>query len=158
VARVLLAADETALPALAAILETLAAQPRPPIVQAFIEAPAGVIDLPAWSGLDLTWLERAPEAYPGDAMLQAVRRACLPVRVSPLATAALSAVDIDRDILWNQAAAADDGFYAWVAGEAAAVLAIRAFLITERRLDRGSINLMGYWRMGRALDDAPARA
>lgn len=46
----------------------------------------------------------------------------------------------------------------WVAGEAAAVLAIRAFLIEDRGLGRDALNLMGYWREGRALDDAPVRA
>lgn len=45
-----------------------------------------------------------------------------------------------------------DGFYAWVAGEAAAVKSIREILLKENRLDCGSVNLMGCWRQGKVLD------
>jgi NADPH-dependent ferric siderophore reductase len=38
-----------------------------------------------------------------------------------------------------------------VAGEAADVLTIRAFLVKWRGLDRRSLNLMGYWRRGQSL-------
>jgi len=159
--QILLAADETALPALAGILEDLATRPTPPETQAFIEAPAGadVIDLPSWPGLELIWLRRAHGAsLPGQAMAAAVRGALLPCPGARPITAAplFEPVDIDRQLLWDRGDAAEDGFYAWVAGEAAAVLAIRAFLVAEHGLDRRSLNLMGYWRHGQALDD-PAR-
>jgi len=39
--------------------------------------------------------------------------------------------------------------YAWVAGEAATVRAIRRHLVNERGHDRRSVAFMGYWRMGR---------
>ncbi len=31
-------------------------------------------------------------------------------------------------------------------------LAIRRLLIAERKVDKSSLNLMGYWREGRVLD------
>ncbi len=73
-------------------------------------------------------------------------------RRSNAADAALSEIDVDRDILWETAVAPSAGFYAWVAGEAAAVKAIRHILVNERGFERSSVSLMGYWRAGQVLD------
>lgn len=158
VGHVLLIADETAVPAAAGILEELAGRPAPPPTQAFFEVPSAAdrLSLPSWPGLELTWLPRdreVPVPHEGALMAAAVKAARLP---APAAAAddALRAIDIDREILWELAAPAEGGFYAWVAGEAEAVMAIRKTLIKERGLDKRSMNLMGYWRRGRALDDA----
>jgi NADPH-dependent ferric siderophore reductase len=59
---------------------------------------------------------------------------------------------VDRDVLWEIGAKVPDDFYAWVAGEAAAVKSIREILLKENRLDCGSVNLMGYRRQGKVLD------
>lgn len=155
VAHVLLIADETALPAAAGILEELARRPRPPATQAFLEVPhsADRLDLPSWPGLRLTWLPREGAGVEGALMLKAAGEALIPVGRAAN-DAALAAIDLDREILWELAAPADGGFYGWVAGESEAVLAIRRLLIKERGIDRRAMNLMGYWRRGRALDDA----
>jgi len=149
---VLLIADETALPALAGILDELARLPAPPTTQAFVEVPASEdrLRLPTWPRLEVTWMDR--HGWTGDEppMLAAARRARLP---QPNAIGqVLPSVDIDTQILWDRAETARHGFYAWVAGEAGSVLAIRQHLVKERGLDRRALNLMGYWRRGRVLD------
>ncbi|MBA4013903.1 MAG: NADPH-dependent ferric siderophore reductase [Phenylobacterium sp.] len=149
--RLLLIADETALPAVAGILEELAALPAPPETQLFIEVPDQDDEIPlaTWPGLAAEWMARNLGA-PGALMIAAAQRAVVPsaARAAP----ALAEVDVDEGILWDVSAAGDAGFYGWVAGEAAAVLAIRRLLITERKVDKASLNLMGYWREGRVLD------
>ena len=154
--QILLAADETALPALAGILEQLAIRTDAPSVEAFIEIPSarGRIDLPRWPGLALHWLPRdaaGAATRPGDLLLSAIRSATLPqgrASTSP----ALDDIDIDRVVPWDQAEAIDGDFYAWIAAESAAVMALRTFLVTQRGLDRRALNLMGYWRLGKVYD------
>lgn len=151
--RLLLIADETALPAVAGILEQLAALPEPPQTQAFIEVPheGDQIPLASWPGLTVEWMSRDENA-PGALMVLAAERAALPLTAPARGVPVLADVDVDSVILWDQAAPQDSGFYGWVAGEAAAVLAIRRLLIQERGIDRKALNLMGYWREGRILD------
>ena len=154
--RLLLIGDETALPAIAGILEDLAALARPPQTQAFIEVPAAAdqIALPQWPGLALQWLPRghAPgHPEPGDLMVEAARRAVTPVRQMAEA-AVLAEVDIEAVLPWERAAPSSGAFYGWVAGESAAVLAIRKLLVAEKGVDRTALNLMGYWRNGRAME------
>jgi len=153
---VLLIADETALPAVSGILESLAMQPSPPSTQAFIEVgdTDDIMDLPTWPQLDLAWLPRSQSTDGRPPMVAALHRARLPATKAAAATNALPDVDIESQILWDLAAPDDAGFYAWIAGEAASVLAIRHHLVTERGMDRRSLNLMGYWRRGRALADS----
>ena len=150
--RLLLIADETALPAVAGILDGLSALPAPPITEAFVEIPSedDMIPLATWPGLSIEWMPRNLDA-PGARMLGAAQRAALPTTASKAAPI-LAEVNVDEAILWDVSAPDDAGFYGWVAGEAAAVLAIRRLLITERRVDKSSLNLMGYWREGRVLD------
>lgn len=151
--RVLLIGDETALPAVAGILEELAALPSPPPTQAFVEVPAAedALDLPTWAGLELEWIARGDGDH-GAAMIDAAQRARLP-ETALRAVEALPDVDIEATLPWDRAAPGTPGaFYGWVAGESSAVMAIRKHLIQERGLDRKSLNLMGYWRLGRVLD------
>ncbi|WP_312165759.1 siderophore-interacting protein [Phenylobacterium sp.] len=150
--RLLLIADETALPAVAGILEELAALPAPPITELYVETPSedDAIPLATWPGLSVEWMPRGLEA-PGAKMLGAAHRAALPTAGSKAAPV-LAEVNVDEAILWDVSAPGDAGFYGWVAGEAAAVLAIRRLLIAERKVDKNALNLMGYWREGRVLD------
>ena len=155
--QVLLIGDETALPAIAGILEQLAAQPQPPQVEAFIEVPHedDCLDLPCGPATRLHWMprDRSGQAH-GEAMIQAVRTlASLPAAISAdQRQKPAKEVDIERTILWDRAAPADRDFYAWVAGESAAVMAIRRYLLNERGLNRRALTLMGYWRLGRSLE------
>lgn len=152
VQRVLLVADETALPAVAGILEDLARWPHPPQVQAFLEVAhdADVLPLAAPVGAQLFWLAREGAAH-GQLLQQAVQ-----ARVGPLGLRAaeqdLAEIDIDQDILWEQASAQGGGLYAWVAGEAGAVMAIRRHLVKDCGIDKRAITFMGYWRHGKVLD------
>lgn len=155
VRNILLVGDETALPAIAGILEGLAEQADPPQVQAFIEVPLqqDCLALPCNAHISLHWLPRDPlRSQQGEAMLQAVTHlAELPPRRTPSSTA-LQEVDIERQILWERASRNTQSFYAWVAGESGAVMKIRRFLINEHGLDRRALTLMGYWRAGRSLE------
>lgn len=152
VQRVLLVADETALPAVAGILEDLARWPHPPQVQAFLEVAhdADVLPLVAPVGAQLFWLAREGAAH-GQLLQQAVQ-----ARVGALGLRAaeqdLAEIDIDQDILWEQASAQGGWLYAWVAGEAGAVMAIRRHLVKDCGIDKRAITFMGYWRHGKVLD------
>ncbi|MFE1261933.1 siderophore-interacting protein [Streptomyces albogriseolus] len=120
-ATVLMWADETALPAAAAVLETLPAGTR---ARVWVEVPhAGdVQELPTAADAEVTWFVRegaaAPEAPPS---LDAVRRAVLP---SP------------------------ERAYVWIAGESGQVKQVRRHFVQERGVDRRRVTFVGYWRRG----------
>ncbi|AWH38081.1 NADPH-dependent ferric siderophore reductase [Stenotrophomonas sp. ZAC14D1_NAIMI4_6] len=152
VGQVLLVADETALPAVAGILEELAAQVDPPRVLALLEVAGegGAIALKAPPTAELVWLPRGQAAY-GQALVQAVQARL--AASSVVAGEALDEIDVDAQILWEQSDAGVAGpFYAWMAGEAGAVMAIRRHLVRDCGLDRRALTFMGYWRQGRVLD------
>ncbi|MFJ9859876.1 siderophore-interacting protein [Streptomyces albogriseolus] len=120
-ATVLMWADETALPAAAAVLETLPAGTR---ARVWVEVPhAGdVQELPTAADAEVTWCVResaaAPQAPPS---LDAVRRAVLP---SP------------------------ERAYVWIAGESGQVKQMRRHFVHERGVDRRRVTFVGYWRRG----------
>ena len=45
--------------------------------------------------------------------------------------------------------------FAWLAGEAGAVRALRRHLVEERGFDKRAIDFAGYWRRRLSQDDAP---
>ncbi|GHF38536.1 siderophore-interacting protein [Kitasatospora xanthocidica] len=127
---VLLAADETALPALGGILDWLPAGTK---AKAWIEVPHAqdVQDLASAAEVEITWLVRGAEGPSGDgALADAVRAAELPPGVP----------------------------YAWIAGESGAVKALRRHLVRERGFDRGNIEFSGYWRRGTSEEQLRAEA
>ncbi|MEI9988579.1 MAG: siderophore-interacting protein [Rhizomicrobium sp.] len=155
--RLLLLVDETALPAVAGILEELAATATPTVTQLYLEVPTtrDRLAVPALPSLRLCWSVREVTGRaPGSFLVDAARNADVPhTALSPAGALELSEVDVDRSILWEtQTPPKDDHFYAWVAGEAGAVKAIRQILIKERAMSRTATNLMGYWRLGRVLE------
>ncbi|MEZ6865015.1 siderophore-interacting protein [Pseudomonas aeruginosa] len=158
VRHILLIADETALPAVAGILEELAGEAEPPVVEAFLEVPgeADILDLPAIPGARLHWLPRHQagiHSRNGERMIEAARQARLPEReVAGGAAQELEDIDIDEEVLWELASPESGSFYAWVAGESAAVMAIRRYLVQERGIDKRHLTLMGYWRLGKVFD------
>ncbi|MCO5967616.1 siderophore-interacting protein [Actinoallomurus soli] len=125
--RVLLAGDETALPAVAGILAWLPATAR---ARVWIEVPhaADVQDLPTRAEAEITWLVR--EDAPTGTIVDAVRAAELPPGTP----------------------------YAWIAGEAGGVRALRRHLVGERGLDRRAVTFTGYWRRGVTEEDLLAEA
>lgn len=165
----LLAGDETAAPAIGAILERLPADARG---RALIEVPEpdDALPLVAPPGITVTWLPRIGGAH-GSRLGPAVRALAaelLPAARPTLVAAgtaapppgtpadgpplgALADVDVDREILWEvPEAPAAAPLYAWLAGEAAVIRGLRRHLVAERGLDRSAVAFMGYWRLGRA--------
>ncbi|MET0436061.1 MAG: siderophore-interacting protein [Devosia sp.] len=153
---VLLMADETAVPALAGILEELAARKSPPPCEVFAEVAdrADALALPTWSGLVVNWLIRHEQGdpRPGDLLVAAVDRAKLPAANVEQTAVELENIDIDRNVPWELAKATEGAFYAWIAGESEAIMSIRRLLIKERGIDRSLLNLMGYWRFGKVYE------
>jgi NADPH-dependent ferric siderophore reductase len=149
----LLVGDETAAPAIAAILEALPPNRR---AHAFIEVPAEEDALPLVVGpnVEVSWIARAGGQH-GCRLLPAVT-AWLAERPELVAAAAagrdqeLEEVDVDREILWERPESAVGGFYAWIAGESGVVTALRRMLVRGYGIDRGRVAFMGYWRSGRA--------
>jgi NADPH-dependent ferric siderophore reductase len=149
----LLAGDETAVPAIAAILESLPADCR---VHSFIEVPDAAdrlaLDIPGH--FEVTWLDRSGGAN-GCALMPAVETwaAEHPETVAAAAAARpqhLDDIDVDVDLLWELPEYAHSGFYAWIAGESSTVKALRRLLVSRNGIDRGRVAFMGYWRLGKA--------
>jgi len=151
---VLLAGDETAVPAICAVLESL---PPQTTAHAIIEVPDAGDRLPidAHDGCAVTWLARG-DAPVGTELEPAVRAwvgANRAVYRSALTASAqaLEDVDVDSGLLWDSFGAPMNGdFYAWLAGEASVIKRLRRFLVTETGIHRRSVAFMGYWRLGRA--------
>ncbi|NUS89940.1 MAG: siderophore-interacting protein [Streptomyces sp.] len=123
---VLIAADETALPAVAGILEWL---PAGIGAKVWIEVQHAedLQQLPTEADAEIVWLVRdgADPTGPRSALLlDGVRDAALPEGTP----------------------------YAWIAGEAGTVRALRRHLVRERGYDRKAVTFTGYWRLG-ATDD-----
>lgn len=122
----LIVGDETALPAIGSILETLPAHVRATVLVEIPES-ADVQVLTTSAALDLRWLPRRElGTRRGRAVLDAVVSTPLPT-----------------------------GVYAWACGESGMVKAVRRHLVDERGLDRSAVTFMGYWRPG-ATEDVPA--
>jgi NADPH-dependent ferric siderophore reductase len=122
---VLLAGDETALPALTGILDWLPPGTR---ARAWIEVPHAedIRRLPTEADAEITWLVRGQAGT----AVEAIRAAALPTGVP----------------------------YAWIAGEAGAVRALRRHLVGERGFDRRAVTFTGYWRRGATEEDLLAEA
>ncbi|MEV5707612.1 siderophore-interacting protein [Actinoallomurus sp. NPDC052274] len=116
--------------ALPAVAGILAWLPATARARVWIEVPhaADVQDLPTEAQAEVTWLVR--ENAPAGATLEAVRAATLPAGTP----------------------------YAWIAGEAAGVRALRRHLVGERGFDRRAVVFTGYWRRGATEEDLLAEA
>ncbi|MEV7217074.1 siderophore-interacting protein [Kitasatospora cineracea] len=122
----LLACDESALPALGTLVEALPAGAR---AHAWIEVAGPEEHQPLLGFGDLTahWVHRG-DAPHGTRLLAALRSAALPSDPGP----------------------------AWLAGEAGTVHALRRHLVEDRGLPRSAVHATDYWRTGPTRDDAPA--
>ncbi|QCP00303.1 siderophore-interacting protein [Arthrobacter sp. 24S4-2] len=173
--RVLLAGDETAVPAISAILESLPAYMSG---HAFLEVPeAGdFLDLKSDADVEITWLARGASigrSRPHGELLQEAVRAAVPepgwVGIKASASGAgpePEDVDVDQDILWETPARMETAaitatknpgmpagampFYAWIAGEAGVIKDMRRYLVRDVGIDRKQVAFMGYWRKGKA--------
>ncbi|SDG00630.1 siderophore-interacting protein [Klenkia brasiliensis] len=123
----LLAADETALPAVARILAAAAPSTRG-VALLEVAGPAEEQPLPVPPGVQVRWLHRG-DAEPGTV---------------PLLADAVAALTPP----------AGEEVFAWVAAESAAVRAVRADLRGRWGLGRAQHHAIGYWRRGRAMSPA----
>jgi NADPH-dependent ferric siderophore reductase len=155
--RVLLVGDETAVPAIGGILDSL---PADRIADVFVEVPSladvGVFEAPAHA--DVRWLVREQDGgrsqrEHGEALIEAVTAWAAAGRdVLAPATAPrpqeLADVDVDRELLWDSPEPGEGEFYAWIAGEAGTVKQLRRLLVSGHGVDRRRVAFMGYWRRG----------
>lgn len=158
-ARVLLmAADETAVPAVCSILEDL---PSAAVGTAFLEVPdaADVQDVDHPAGVEVIWLPR------GDAARGSLVHAAVLEHLGTGAVPLGEPEEVDPD-LWetpvysssgedvefsSEGSHRFDGLYAWIAGESGIVTALRRHLVKELGMDRRQVAFMGYWRRGVAM-------
>ncbi|MEY2848553.1 MAG: hypothetical protein RI885_1218 [Actinomycetota bacterium] len=150
--RLLLVGDETALPAIAGILEMLPATARGIVVVEVPDAADAAILGARPEGIELRVLARA--SRPIGSLLDAAARAAAEELVSGRSMPPLPVddVDIERGLLWEVPDPSSDGaaLYAWLAGEAGVLKALRRHLVGTLGIDRGAVAFMGYWREGRA--------
>ncbi len=160
--RLLIAGDETAVPAICAIVESLPARQHARVLLEVPEA-GDALDLAAPDGVRVTWLPRSTgagrPATRGSLLTAAVAEAAAELAdlLPPSPVAPLEDVDVDSGILWEVPTEAGaptrpSGVYAWLAGEAGVVTGLRRHLVQERGIDRRSVAFMGYWRDGRESD------
>ncbi|MEU9125999.1 siderophore-interacting protein [Streptomyces sp. NPDC048506] len=122
---ILITGDETALPAIAGILSWLSPGTRA-AVWIEVDHEDDRQQLPTFADAEVTWLVRdRAAAGSGEPVLDALRAAELPGGTP----------------------------YAWVAGEAGTVKAVRRHLVRERGFDRRAVKFTGYWRRGATEED-----
>ena len=114
-----LAGDETAIPAISQLLESI--DPTKPIqVHIEIAVPEAQLPLRDHPQATIAWHVLEPDAAPGSALVVAIEQA-----------------EIQADA------------HIWCAGEAASMHSIRNHLIKERGIPRRQATVRGYWKAGR---------
>lgn len=163
--RLLLVADETAVPAVCSILECLPDDARG---LAVLEVPTvdDVLPVQHPTGVEVRWLPRDED--PRGKTAQEVVHAHLGVEVDPHLEVADEEVDPE---LWETPSYSSSGeevqalraealgpeggnhadLYAWIAGESSTVTALRRHLVRDLCIDRRQVSFMGYWRLGVAM-------
>lgn len=145
---VLLAGDETAVPAIGAILERLPGDVRGEVL---LEVPdlEDRLSLVAPPGIRIGWLPRFG-ADSGSQLIPAVRSAAAQLLADRgPRPRLLPELDPDEEPIWEVPEQPAGGLYAWLAGEAGTITSMRRQLVGGLGLDRRSVAFMGYWRLGR---------
>ncbi len=152
-------ADETAVPAVCAVLEQLPASATGAV---FMEVPetGDVLDVRRPDGVSVTWLPRD-----GAPLGERLHDAVVAHLGTPGAVVEVSPDEVDPD-LWETPSYSSsgeeidasravghelDGLYAWIAGESKVVTGLRRHLVRELGMDRSQVAFMGYWRRGVAM-------
>lgn len=146
----LVAGDETAVPAITSILESL---PQGASGAAFLEVPRAGDARPVQApyGMAVRWLVRKRGARPGQILDLEVRRWAARHLCGSVTTGAGGGAEDEPDVLWEvPGAEVRDGLYAWIAGEAGAVTGLRRHLVRDLGVDASRVAFMGYWKAGRA--------
>jgi NADPH-dependent ferric siderophore reductase len=154
--KVLLAGDETAIPAIAAILEALPAH-LTGYVLAEVPEPEDVLGFEAPDHIDVQWLVRRHSHAPSPrgALLEAAARNALDrlrgsTRTRPVWT---ETDDDETALLWDVPESDRDeteDLYVWMAGEAATMKRLRRLARHEHALPKSTVACMGYWREGQS--------
>jgi NADPH-dependent ferric siderophore reductase len=118
--RYVLVADDTGLPGVAAIIESLPAG-TPIDVVAEVDSEEDRLPLPEQEGLTVTWCYRRGAA----------------------AGTTTALVDAVRALPWPEGTT-----YAWGGAESKAITAVRRHLRDERGLSQDAVSMTGYWRLG----------
>ncbi|NYT73245.1 siderophore-interacting protein [Halomonas sp. QX-2] len=162
VRRILIIADETALPAAAGILETLDDLPLKPRVEALFEVPRSDDAQSLPQATKLRWLARdaEPGCQHGELLMRALRDIDLHKEIQALGgtptnttTGATTNDESDDEDgpLWEPATLDDSApFYAWIAAETKVAMKLRRYLVNECGLPKQYVTSMGYWRLGKA--------
>lgn len=164
----LLVGDETAVPAIGGILEGLANSGWSGSGLALLEVPEqDDINIPLVKpqGFAIDWVSRSsPESgspiVHGDSLIRRVEdyAAAHSTMFSnegennlALNTHAFTDINVDKELLWEVPEQPQhDGFYAWMAGEAATMRTLRKILVRDYGVNRKRVAFMGYWRAGKA--------
>lgn len=118
---VLLAGDESGLPAIAGVLRDLPTETvGHALIELFDERDRQELEHP--EGVIVHWLTRAPADTPGTALLPTLRELSLP----------------------------DESPYAFAVGESAVATGVRRHLVNERAVPKGNVTFCGYWKKGKA--------
>ena len=122
----LIAADDAAIPAALAVLETLPASAQGEVLLE-VDTPSDIQPVSAPAGMTVRWVFRA-DSGPGEdpALVRAVREAGWPTD--------------------------PEGVQVFAHGEREVMKALREELFTRRRLERDQVSLSGYWARGRTED------
>ncbi|MCW4385919.1 siderophore-interacting protein [Salinibacterium sp. SYSU T00001] len=142
---VLLAGDETAVPAICSIIERLGEHMSG---LALIEVPtaADAVPVTTASGVEVRWLARDDNPH-GALLTSAVEEWGRARAGTPRVDEELALMP--DGIVWDAPTGVGEE-YAWLAGESSVITGIRRHLVRDLGVDRTSVAFMGYWRKGRA--------
>lgn len=134
--RFLLVADETAFPAVRAILRTLRGADRVDVVLECSDAANDIVseEVRALAAGEVVVVPRGDGGPDGDGDVTGAERAVAE-------WAERSGVD----------AREDPGFYAWIAGEAGTTARIRRYLTADVGVSKERVSFLGYWKVGGPL-------
>ncbi len=151
--RLIIAGDETAVPAVASIIEALPPQARGVVC---VEVPT-VGDRQNWDvpdRVEVRWLVRRDDtgSAPHGSLLEAAVTEVLTELCGPdthPAGTGLEDVDLDTATLWDVPDGSTGELYAWLAGEATVIKRLRRLMVNDFGVTRTAVAFMGYWRQGR---------
>ncbi|GAA0528942.1 hypothetical protein GCM10011581_30810 [Saccharopolyspora subtropica] len=150
--RLVLAGDETAVPAVAAIVEALPADSRG-IVCLEVPEEHDRQDWAAPEGVEVRWFARHADTPHGALLEQGLATALAELHQPPSrpGSAELDDIDVDSGTLWEvpEDDTASSRLYGWLAGEAGVIKKLRQLLVRDYGIPKQSVAFMGYWRAGR---------
>ena len=165
--RIILAVDETAVPAALSILADYAAgEQKPAEIQLIAEVPHATDSLTTlWDGpyphlpalselpnLTVNWCARE-DAPRGEGLTAGLRKA-LGLGAWDSKGASITAepspdCDGETEVVWIFADDENPQIYIFIAGEASVVKTLRRICVQEASIPKNDVSFMGYWRVGR---------